>query len=190
MRPGGGHAGLGAEHRGDGADDDGGHRRSPASTALASSQARSARPTIVVVGTGLGLWFVGGSVDGLAGIVRYLHGAELTVTESMLLFFGILFIVATPAVMFVLRVKKVVWPNTVKAVELAADLRRTAAAALVTYGTLALLIRAVFTVLLRDSSSVAEGLLDSGLFAASAIGALIAGGLGPFARALRRKANS
>jgi hypothetical protein len=162
----------------------------PASTALASSQAKSARPTIVVVGTGLGLWFVGGSVDGLAGVVRYLHGAELTVTESMLLFFGILFIVATPAVMFVLRVRKVVWPNTVKAVELAADLRRTAAAALVTYGTLALLLRAVFTVLLRDSSTVAEGLLDTVLFAASAIGALIAGGLGPLARSLRRKANS
>jgi serine/threonine-protein kinase len=160
-----------------------------ASTALATSQARGARPTIVVVGTGLGLWFVGGSVDGLAGIVRYLHGVELTVTESMLLFFGILFIVATPTVMFVLRVKKVVWPNTVKAVELASDLRRTAAAALVTYGSLALLVRALFTVLLRDSSSVAEGLLDTGLFGASALGAIIAGGLGPLARALRRKAN-
>jgi Protein kinase domain len=160
-----------------------------ASTALATDQARSARPTIVVVGSGLGLWFVGGSVDALGGVVRYLHAVELTVTEAMLLFFGILFIVATPAVMFVLRVRKVVWPNTVKAVELASDLRRTAVAALVTYGTLALLLRAVFTVLLRDSASVAEGLLDTVLFAASAIGALIAGGLGPLARALRRKAN-
>jgi serine/threonine-protein kinase len=160
-----------------------------ASAELATNQARSARPTIVVVGAGLGLWFVGGSVDALAGVVRYLHGVELTLTESMLLFFGILFIAATPAVMFVLRVKKVVWPNTVKSVELAADLRRTAAAALVTYGSLALLLRAVFTVLLRDSASVAEGLLDTCLFAASAIGAVVAGGLGPLARALRRKAN-
>ncbi len=162
----------------------------PAGTALASSQARSARPTIVIVGSGLGLWFVGGSVDALAGVVRTLHAVELTVTESMLLFFGILFIVATPAVVFVLRVRKIVWPNTVKAVELASDLRRTAVAALVTYGSLALLLRAVFTVLLRDSSTLMEGLLDTTLFAASAIGALIAGGLGPLARALRRKANS
>jgi serine/threonine-protein kinase len=161
----------------------------PANTELATAQARSARPTIVVVGSGLGLWFVGGSVDALGGLVRYLHAVELTFTEAMLLFFGILFITATPAVMFVLRVRKVVWPNTFKSVELAADLRRTAAAALVTYGTLALLLRAVFTVFLRDSGSVSGGLLDTGLFAASAAGAVIAGGLGPLARALRRKAN-
>jgi hypothetical protein len=141
------------------------------------------------VGSGLGLWLVGGAVDALAGIVRYLHMMELTITESMLLFFGVLFIMATPAVMFVLRIKKLVWPNSVKAVELASDLRRTAAAALVTYGTLSLAIRAIFTVLLRDSGSLTEGLLDTLLFAASALGAVIAGGLGPLARSLRRKAN-
>jgi serine/threonine protein kinase len=161
----------------------------PPSADLAASEVRRARPTIVLVGTGLGLWLVGGSVDALAGIVRYLHGIELTMTESMLLFFGILFILATPTVIAVLRIRRAVWPNSVRAVELASDLRRTAAAAFVTYGTLALLVRAVFTVLLRDSVSLAEGLLDTGLFAASAIGALIAGGLGPLARALRRKAN-
>jgi serine/threonine protein kinase len=162
----------------------------PPSAALATNQVRNARPTIVLVGTGLGFWLVGGAVDALAGIVRYLHAVELTMTEAMLLFFGIVFIIATPAVMFVLRVRRFVWPNSVRAVELASDLRRTAAAALVTYGTLALLMRALFTVLLRDSASLAEGLLDTGLFAASAIGALIAGGLGPLARALRRKANN
>jgi hypothetical protein len=89
----------------------------------------------------------------------------------------------------VLRVRRSVWPNSVKAVELASDLRRTAAAALVTYGALALFIRAVFTVLLRDSVSLTWGLLDTVMFGASAAGALIAGGLGPLARSLRRKAN-
>jgi len=161
----------------------------PESAELAATEARSARPTIVLVGAGLGLWLVGGAVDALAGIVRYLHAMELTLTEAMLVFFGILFILATPAVMFVLRVRRSVWPNSVKAVELASDLRRTAAAALVTYGALALFFRAVFTVLLRDSVSLAWGLLDTAMFAASAVGALIAGGLGPLARSLRRKAN-
>jgi serine/threonine protein kinase len=161
----------------------------PPSAELATTAVRRARPTIVLVGSGIGLWLVGGSVDALAGIVRYLHGIELTMTEAMLLFFGILFIIATPAVILVMRVRRFVWPNSVRAMELASDLRRTAAAALVTYGTLALLVRALFTVVLRDSASLAEGLLDAGLFAASALGALIAGGLGPLARALRRKAN-
>jgi hypothetical protein len=159
------------------------------SAELATTQARSARPTIVLVGAGLGLWLVGGAVDALAGVVRYLHAMELTLTESMLLFFGVVFILATPAIIFVLRVRRSVWPNSVRAVELASDLRRTAAAALVTYGALALLTRAVFSVLLRDSVSLAGGFIDTGLFAASAIGASIAGGLGPLARALRRKAN-
>jgi serine/threonine protein kinase len=159
------------------------------SAELAETRVRNARPTIVFVGTGLGLWLVGGSVDALGGVVRYLNGKELSDTEALLLFFGIVFIVATPAVMFVLRVRKSVWPNSVRAIELASDLRRTAAAALVTYGTLALTLRAIFTVLLRDPTSLMEGLLDTGLFAASAMGALIAGGLGPLARALRRKAN-
>lgn len=161
----------------------------PGSANLAQAEARRARPTIVVVGSGIGLWLVGGSVDALGGIVRYLHAMELTLTEATLLIFGVAFIVATPGIIFVLRVRKVVWPNSVKAVELAADLRRTAAAALVTYGALALAMRAIFTILLRDSSMLSGALLDSTLFGASAIGAAIAGGLGPFARALRRKAN-
>jgi hypothetical protein len=114
---------------------------------------------------------------------------ELTLTEATLLIFGVAFIVATPGTIFVLRVRKMVWPNSVKAVELASDLRRTAAAALVTYGALALGMRALFTILFRESSILSGGLEDTALFAASAIGAAIAGGIGPLARALRRKAN-
>ncbi len=161
----------------------------PNSARLVQAEARRARPTIVIVGSGLGLWIVGGSVDALGGIVRYLHAMELTMTEATLLIFGVAFIFATPGIMFVLRVRKIVWPNSVKAVELASDLRRTAAAALVTYGALALGMRALFTILFRDASMLSGALLDTLLFAASAIGAGIGGGIGPFARALRRKAN-
>jgi serine/threonine-protein kinase len=161
----------------------------PTGANLAQAEARRARPTIVVVGSGLGLFVVGGAVDALGGIVRYLHAMELTLTEATLLIFGVAFIVATPGIIFVLRVRKIVWPNSVKAVELASDLRRTTAAALVTYGALALGIRVIFTILFRDSSMLDGGLLDMVLFAASAVGAGIAGGLGPVARALRRKAN-
>jgi len=163
--------------------------RAASSADLAQAEARNARPTIAIVGSALGLWLVGGSVDALGGIVRYLHAMELTLTEATLLIFGVAFIVATPGTIFVLRVRKMVWPNSVKAVELASDLRRTAAAALVTYGALALGMRALFTILFRESSILSGGLEDTALFAASAIGAAIAGGIGPLARALRRKAN-
>jgi serine/threonine protein kinase len=162
----------------------------PPSAELATRQAKGARPTILVVGTGVAAWLIGGTVDGLGGLLRYLHAMELTVTEALLLSFGIVLIVATPLLMFILRVKKMVWPNSVKAVELASDLKRTAVAALVTYGSLSLALRAIFTVLLRDSASVSAGLMDTCLFAASAIVAVVTGGLGPLARSLRRKANT
>jgi hypothetical protein len=161
----------------------------PPSAELASGQVRNARPTIVVVGTALALWFVGGTVDALGGVLRVLHAMELTGTEALLLFCGIVLIVATPIVMFVLRVRKVVWPNSVKAVELSRDLQRTALAALVTYGALALVLRAIFTVGIRESATVADGMVDTVLFVVSALGAVLAGGLGPLARSLRRKAN-
>jgi serine/threonine protein kinase len=155
----------------------------------AGKAAKSARPTIVTVGLGLLLWLMGGFVDALGGVVRYFHEAELTPTESVMLMIGIAFIVASPSWVFVQRVRKVVWPNSVKAVELAADLKRTAAAALVTYGVGALAMRVTFTIGLRDSSVVAGGLWDAALFGASVLGAIVAGGVGLVARSLRRKAN-
>ena len=97
-----------------------------------SSLARVARPTITVASAVLGTWLVGGTTAALAGLVRVLHDGEITLTECVLLVVGCLFAAATPVALYVLHVKKVIWPNSVRALQLASDLKRTAAAALVT----------------------------------------------------------
>jgi hypothetical protein len=133
---------------------------------------------------------VGGIVDALGGTVRWARGGDLTLTESILLVVGSGFLAMTPAVLFALHVKKVVWPNSVRALELASDLRRTAAIALVTYGAGSIVTRILYTVLLRHADEVSSGGWDALLFLASFFGALIAGGVGPVARFFRRKANA
>ncbi|MEO6418706.1 MAG: serine/threonine-protein kinase [Polyangiaceae bacterium] len=151
--------------------------------------AQLARPTIIAVTVGLSLWLLVGFVDALGGVVRFFRDGELTLTESILLTVGSAFAAMTPAVLFIMHVRKTVWPNSVKALELATDLKRTGVAALVTYGAAAVALRVVYTVVLRTTAELTSGAWDTGLFLASFIGALIAGGVGPIARSFRRKAN-
>lgn len=151
--------------------------------------AQLARPMIIGLTVGLALWLLLGSVDALAGVVRFFRDGELTLTESILLAVGSAFAATTPAVLFILHVRKTVWPNSVKALELATDLKRTAVAALVTYGAAAVVLRVIYTVVFRNAAELTSGAWDTGLFLASFIGALIAGGVGPIARSFRRKAN-
>ncbi len=152
-------------------------------------EARLARPAIVGYGGAVAVWFVGGFVDALGGAVRFFRQGELTPTETVLLVLGTSFLAVTPAVLAVLHVKKVVWPNTMRSVELASDLKRTVAVALVAYGAAAVVSRVLFTVFLRHTGELVSGAWDAGLFLVSLLGAMVAGGVGPVARAFRRKAN-
>jgi serine/threonine-protein kinase len=162
---------------------------SVAPPAFATASSQLARPWIVMLGVGLGLWAIGGLVDALAGLVRSAHGGEITTTEAVLLIAGTLFAASTPAVLFVLHVKKNIWPNSVRAMQLASDLRRMTAGAFVAYGALAILGRLIATVFLRTSPWLASGWWDVALFVASLVVAAIAGGLGVAARRRRRNQN-
>ena len=84
--------------------------------------ARVSRPTITVASAVLGAWLVGGTTAALAGLVRVLHDGEITLTECVLLVVGCLFAAATPVALYVLHVRKVIWPNSVRALQLASDL--------------------------------------------------------------------
>ncbi|WP_394848065.1 serine/threonine protein kinase [Pendulispora brunnea] len=154
-----------------------------------SSAAQYARPTIVTMTITLVVWFIGGVSGALGGTIRYFRPGDITGTEAVMLIVGTALLAITPTALFALHVRRSVWPNSVRAVELASDLRRTAAAALVFYGMGGLLIRVLYTVFLRTSSELSHGIWDTGLFLLSFLGALIAGGIGPIARFFRRKAN-
>jgi serine/threonine-protein kinase len=158
--------------------------------AHAPAAPRMSRPSIILLGILAFVWLVSGFVDGLAGIVRHFHTGEVTATESILLVLGSVLAATTPAVMFALYVKKSVWRNSVKAMELASDLRRAVVAAFLGYGVAAFATRVVYTVFLRDSHALDAGLWDASFFVASAVGAAVGGGAGPIARRIRRKRNT
>jgi serine/threonine-protein kinase len=152
-----------------------------------ASLARAARPTITAASAVLGTWLVGGTTSALAGLVRVLHDGEITLTECVLLVVGCLFAAATPIALYVLHVKKVIWPNSVRALQLASDLKRTAAAALVSYGGLSIMARIGHTVLWRSSKGLASGWWDITLFLVSVVAAVTVGGFSPLLRNMRRR---
>jgi hypothetical protein len=150
--------------------------------------ASGARPVIVLLSGGMLAWLIFGLADALGGVVRFVHQSELTATEATLLIVGIVFIVATPAGVFAYRVRQNVWPNSVRAIELAGDLVRIMVAGCVSYGVAALTARVLSSVLLRDSPSMANGQWDAGLFLASFVGGIIGSTIGPLSRRKERKA--
>ena len=162
----------------------------PSSARESATLARVARPTIVVTSAVLGVWLVMGTTASLAGLVRVLHDGEITLTECVLLVVGCLFAAATPVALYVLHVKKVIWPNSVRALQLAMDLKRTATAALVCYGAVAIAARIGHTVLFRTSKGLASGYWDIALFACSLFAAATVGGLGALVRNMRKRRSS
>ncbi len=152
--------------------------------------ARVSRPTITVASAVLGAWLVGGTTAALAGLVRVLHDGEITLTECVLLVVGCLFAAATPLALYVLHVRKVIWPNSVRALQLAGDLKRTATAALVTYGGLSILARIGHTVFWRSSKGLGSGWWDIALFLVSLLAATTVGGFAPLVRNMRRRRSS
>ena len=152
--------------------------------------ARVARPTITIASSVLGMWLVGGTTSALAGLVRVLHDGEITITECVLLVVGCLFAAATPLALYVLHVRKVIWPNSVRALQLASDLKRTATAALVTYGGLSIIARIGHTIFFRRSTGLASGFWDIALFLVSIIAAVTVGGFAPLVRNMRRRRSS
>jgi serine/threonine protein kinase len=153
-----------------------------------AKDANLARPALVALGAAGALWLIGGFVGTVGGIVRVARGGELTTTETLLLVIGTLLAVGTPGFLAVSHVRKLVWPNSVRAVELASDLWWTVSAAFVSYGALAILGRVLTTVFVHASRSLGSGLWDGGLFFASVLGAVFAGRMGAVVRAFRGRA--
>jgi len=144
--------------------------------------ARTAQPTIVTTSLVLGGWLVGGLVTALGGLVRVLHDGEITLTESLLLMVGCIFAAATPIALYVAHLQRVVWPNSVRAVRLARELRQTTVAVFVVYGSLSSAARLFHTVLWRHSVDLTSGWWDISLFVVSIVVAFATGGAALFRR--------
>ena len=159
-----------------------------AQATVVSGDAKLSRPTIILSGIGLVSWLVGGVIDAASGVLRQLrHDGDLTSTEGILLMIGSTLIALTPVVYFVVSVRKNVWKNSVRALELAGDLRRTFFAATVSYGLVVLALRMTMNVVTRQSATISSGAWDVLAFVVSFAVAAITWSSASFARSLRKK---
>lgn len=127
----------------------------------ATSQAREAnqaRPELVLFG---GLALSGallGLVSAIAAIIRL--GKEeaaptVTTTEALVIILVLVAALSTPVALLLRHVKKTIWPNTAKVLELLRRLKPPVIVGLATYGLSAVVLRAVETVLLRTPTGTA-----------------------------------
>ncbi len=125
-----------------------------------------ARPMIVLLSILGSFWVLGSLITTIAAILRLSRGVatNLATSESVLLVLGVVFASLTPAVWVARHVSKVVWGNSVKAVDLAERIRRPVLVGLGAYGFGSLLVRLIETVLLRRAVGIAWPVWDLLLF--------------------------
>jgi serine/threonine-protein kinase len=155
--------------------------------AAAARGSKANRRSIVLHSVVLGTWAVAASVAALAGIVRTAHDGDITLAESFLLGVGCLSAAATPIVLYVGQLKKIVWPSSTRTARLAISLEKAVAVVLMTYGGLAIAARVFFTVLWRTSSGISSGLWDIALFVLTVSAIVASGSVRAVAEVLRRR---
>jgi serine/threonine-protein kinase len=155
-------------------------------------EAKLARPTIVLLTPVAAAWIFIMVVTAAAGVIRAYKGKEAEVSDTelglMILFSGIAFI--TPFIVWIVHLVKNVWRNSVRAVELAADMRRFLAGSLIGYGVAAVTVRIAYTVIFRDTKMVLAGWWDPVFLLFAAFGGAFGAGIGPLVRLRRRLLNA
>ncbi len=122
----------------------------------------SSRPTILLMG-GLAVFGVlAGLMTLAAAFIRLGRGPAENVTgsESLLLLLLLTLALATPIGFAIQYVRKNVWSNSAKTVELAGVMRRAVVSAFVAYGLVSLTVRFTEGVLLRAAAGVAWPVWD------------------------------
>jgi serine/threonine-protein kinase len=122
------------------------------------------RPTILVLGSLGAVFVLFGLLTLAAGAIRLSRGggatANLTGLEAILLVGLLTLALATPTGFVVHLVRKNVWHNSARTIELARVIKRVVLAAFVSYGLLALTIRFVEALVLRRAAGIAWPVWD------------------------------
>ena len=158
----------------------------PSAHAQASADARArgsdsaalSRPTIVLMGALAAAFVLGSIVSVSAAVIRLSRGggvtANVTGSEAALLILFLTLAMATPIGFSIFYIRKNVWKNSAKTLELATLMRRLVISAFVTYGLASLAIRVMESVLLRRAAGVAWPIWDVVLVAMGGVGAVAA----------------
>ncbi len=122
------------------------------------------RPMITLMSSLAGVGILGGLLTLIGAVIRLSRGgganANVTGSESLILISLLALALATPALFAILHVKKAIWNNTAKTVELAITLRRTVTAAFVTYGLASIGVHFLETLILRRAVGAAWPMWD------------------------------
>jgi len=156
----------------------------------AGRDAKLARPTVVLLTPVASAWILGLVVAAAAGTIRAIGNREVTETEVLLMSLFSMAAGITPLIVWIVHVTKNVWRNSVRAMELAADMRRFLAGSLIAYGLAAVTVRFLYSVPFRLSALVASGWWDLGFLFVALLGGAFGGGIGPLARLRRRLLNA
>ncbi len=110
-----------------------------------------ARPSILLLSVLGLLWAMGIVLTTASAVFRLLNKKDLASSESVLLILLVGFAVVTPVIVAARHVRRVIWNNSVKAVDLADKLRRPVVVGLGAYGFGSLLVRLIEAVILRKA---------------------------------------
>jgi serine/threonine-protein kinase len=153
-------------------------------------EAKLARPTLLSLTPVAAGWLFVLIVSMVAGILREIHGGrEISESEGVLSQALAAAIGLTPLILWINVVRKA-WRNSVRTIELAADLRRFLAGSLAGYGLALIIVRFSLAVVSRDSRALDYGRWDVVAFLAALLGGGLGGGIGPLARVRRRLLNA
>jgi serine/threonine protein kinase len=129
------------------------------------------RPQLIVLSAAAALSIAAGLLDVSISAIRGLHdGAALSGTEVVLTAAGVLALLIAPSIAWARFVAERIWPNTPRAIEVAARLERILAIGLVAYGCLALGLR-VLHAIGRDNSQATGDFRGALLMFAGAVSA-------------------
>lgn len=137
----------------------------PATMASLERQAREvsmARPLIVLLSSLGLLWAFASLINMIAAIIRISRGPgqNLLGSESALLVGGLLLALLTPILLGIRYIKRTVWVNSVKSLDLSNRLQLPVIVGLVAYGFASLLVRFFEITLLRRATGIAWPVWD------------------------------
>jgi serine/threonine protein kinase len=136
----------------------------PARSGGRDVEASSARPLFTLLAVLGGFFVVGGLLTLVSSIARIARGstldANLTGTEAAVIVLLLIVALAAPVALVTLHLRRAVWGNTARVLEMVRRWRWPVVVGLAAYGTGSLLVRVIETVLLRRAAGAAWPVWD------------------------------
>ena len=133
------------------------------------------RPVITLMLGLAGVGVLAGLLTLVGAVIRIFRGmgpgVNVTGSESLLLVSLLVLALVTPCLFAVLYIRRAIWNNTAKTVELAQSMRRTVTAGFVAYGVAWISVHFLETLVLRTPTSIAWPVWDILVTASSAAAA-------------------